>query len=94
MNLNDLGFRAITAGDYQEAINIFKRALEKKRDPEALFGLGAAYQRLGEPKTARWAFHQALAIDAHHAKAIAALNELEPSKNRRKPVCRRRCIER
>lgn len=56
MNLNGLGFRAINAGDYQEAINIFKRALEKKRDPEALFGLGAAYQRLGELKTARWAF--------------------------------------
>ena len=85
MGLNDLGFRAINAGDHQEAINIFKRALEKKRDAEGLFGLGAAYQRLGDLKTARWAFYQALAIDAHHAKAIAALNELEPAKNRRKP---------
>jgi Flp pilus assembly protein TadD len=84
MDLNDLGFRAINAGDYQEAVNIFKRALEK-RDPEGLFGLGAAYQRLGEFKTARWAFYQALAIDAYHAKATAALNELEPAKSRRKP---------
>ena len=47
MDLNDLGFRAINAGDYQEATNIFKRALEKKRDADGLFGLGAAYQRLG-----------------------------------------------
>jgi Flp pilus assembly protein TadD len=84
MGLNELGFRAISAGDYQEAVNIFKRALEKKRDAEGLFGLGASYQMLGELKTARWAFHQVLAIEAHHEKAIAALNELEHAKNRRK----------
>jgi tetratricopeptide (TPR) repeat protein len=85
MGLNELGFRAIRACDYQEAVNIFRRALDKKRDAEGLLGLATAYQRLGELKTARWAFHQVLAIDAHHEKAIAALNELEHAKNRRKP---------
>ncbi len=84
MNLNERGVRAINAGDYQEAVNIFRRSLEKKRDPEALFGLATAYDKLGEPKIARWAFYQVLAVDAHNAKALAALKELEQRAHRPK----------
>lgn len=77
MNLKELGLRAINAGDHQEAVNIFKRALEKKRDPEGLLGLATAYQKLGELQTARWAFHQVLALDARNQKALASLKEID-----------------
>ncbi|MGE5172569.1 MAG: tetratricopeptide repeat protein, partial [Betaproteobacteria bacterium] len=56
MSLNERGVRAIGNGDYQEAVNIFKRSLEKKRGAEALLGLATAYDKLGEPQIARWAF--------------------------------------
>ncbi len=85
MSLKGLGFRAIDSGDYQEAANIFKRALETKRDAESFLGLAAACRKLGDPQTARWAFSMALELDAHNEKALAALKEIENAPHRQKP---------
>ncbi len=84
MSVKELGIRAIHAGDYQEAVNIFRRALEEKRDPDCMLGLATAYQELGERAAARWAFHQVLAMDAQNAKALAALKELEHGSDQHK----------
>jgi hypothetical protein len=85
MSLKGLGLRAIDRGDYQEAVNIFKRALEKKRDAEGLLGLATAYHRLGDPQTARWAFYKVLELDAHNDRALTGLKELESKALKRKP---------
>ncbi len=85
MNYTKLGFFAVSRGDYQEAVNIFKRALEKKRDAEGLLGLATAYDRLGELKTARWAYHQVLSLAPRNAKAIKALKILERPSRPAKP---------
>ncbi len=85
MSLKGLGFRAIDRGDYQEAVNIFKRALEKKRDAEGLLGLATAYHRLGDLQTARWAFYKVVELDAHNEKALTRLKELESKTLKRKP---------
>ncbi len=85
MRRNLLGHQALERGDYQEAVNIFMRGLEQTRDAEGLLGLAAAYKGLGEPDRARWAVNQVLALDAHHAKAIKALEELERDTGPRPP---------
>ncbi len=75
MNLNELGTRALNEGDYQEAVNIFRRSLEKKRDAAAQLGLAMAYQMLGETKAARLEFQQVLVLDPGNEKALAALEK-------------------
>ena len=85
MNHKELGLRAIEKGDYQEAVNIFRRALEKKRDAEGMLGLATAYHRLGDLQTARWAFNKVLEVDAHNEKALTGLKELESKTLKRKP---------
>ena len=72
MKTVELGFLAIERGDHQEAVNIFKRALEHRKEADAFFGFGLAHYHLGDLPTARWAFHQALELERHHAGAQAA----------------------
>ncbi len=79
MSLNDLGLRALSAGDYQEAVNIFKRCLEKSRDAGVWLGLARAYDGLGEPKSASRAYSRVLELDARNSKALAAVKKLEQS---------------
>lgn len=53
MELNKLGFLAIKNGDCQEAVNIFRNALEKEQRAESYIGLGAACFQLEDFATAR-----------------------------------------
>lgn len=59
----ELGYFALQRGDYQEALNIFRRAQEQDLSARSFVGLGEAWYRLGDLPTARWAFHKALALD-------------------------------
>jgi len=52
MTTLELGFLAIRRGDDQEAINIFKRALEQRKEAEAYFGFGLAHYHLEDLPTA------------------------------------------
>ncbi|WP_236685508.1 tetratricopeptide repeat protein [Geobacter pickeringii] len=87
-----LGYSALERGDHQEAVNIFRRAQEKKRSARSFVGLGRAYQGLGDLPTARWAFYQALEIDPADpdanawAEKIGRLSVPSPSTGRR--TCR------
>ena len=82
MNIKELGFLAIERGDDQEAVNIFKRALEQRKEADTFFGFGLAHYHLGDLPTARWAFYQALELERHHARALDYLGRIERSKQR------------
>jgi tetratricopeptide (TPR) repeat protein len=73
MNTITLGFQAIGKRDYQEAINIFKRALDHKHESKAYLGFGTAHLHLGDFLTARWAFSKALELDPANKEATALL---------------------
>ena len=64
-----LGKIALKRGDFQEAINVFRRALDEKKSPEKWIGLALAYQGLGDYLTARWACYKGLALDPQNTEA-------------------------
>ncbi len=92
MKITELGFLAITRGDYQEAVNIFKRALENKKEADAFFGFGVAHYQLGDLPTARWAFYQALDLKADHSEAQGYISRIEQQQKKPKPVLKRKSL--
>jgi hypothetical protein len=77
MKTLELGFLAIERGDHQEAVNIFKRALEERKEANAFFGFGLASYHLEDVITARWAFYKALELDPHLSRAQDFLARIE-----------------
>ena len=77
MNPDAAGFLAIDRGDYQEAVNIFMRSLQKGKDPSRYYGFGLAHFLLEDYATARWAFHKTLELDPRNAEAIRRLSMME-----------------
>jgi hypothetical protein len=88
MNYVDLGFLAIKKRDYQEAVNIFKRAFENRKEADAFFGFGEAHYYLGDLPTARWAFYQALELNRDHKKAKEYISRIERERQVKPPVIR------
>jgi tetratricopeptide (TPR) repeat protein len=88
MNFTELGFFAVSRGDYQEAVNIFKRALEQKKEAGAFFGFGVAHYHLGDLPAARWAFYQALELQRDHAGAQEYLVRIEQGRREKPPAIR------
>lgn len=78
---DDIGFLALRNGDWQEAINLFMRSLERGGRAETYYGLGMAYLQLENRQKARWAFHKALEIEPNHSEAIRSLESLEQIKD-------------
>jgi hypothetical protein len=100
MRFVELGHLAVERGDYQEAVNIFKRVLEAGKDAAAFNGLGIASYHLGDLPLARWAFYQALELKPGHKEAYAYLNRIEAEAQLKPPSARlsrfragRRCLE-
>ncbi len=89
MNLLDRGRLAMKRGDYQEAINIFKRLLDQGRDAEAFVGFGMAHERLGDMPTARWAMYKALELKKDHQEALASLGRIDREKKETPPQLRK-----
>ncbi len=90
MTSEELGFLAINNKDHQEAINIFKRALEKKKTVNAFMGFGLAHYHLEDFLTARWAFNKVLELDANNKEAIDYIEKIDKiEKNKTKPLPRR-----
>ncbi len=83
MSTTKLGFLAIERGDHQEAVNVFKRALEQRKEAEAFFGLGLAHYHLGDIPTARWALNMTLELNRDHGKAKDLLGRIERIKQQR-----------
>jgi len=88
MKTLELGFLALERGDHQEAVNIFKRALDQGKDAEAFFGFGAAHFRLGDFLTARWAFYQALDLKPDHRAAREYVGRIERERTVKPPSAR------
>ncbi len=83
MNDVTLGFLAISNRDYQEAVNIFRRAFEKAKEADAYFGFGVAHYHLEDLPTARWAFYQTLELQRDHAEAKEYIGRIEQKKEQR-----------
>jgi tetratricopeptide (TPR) repeat protein len=83
MSSDDLGFYALKQGDFQEAVNVFRRALEKKKTAGIYLGLGIAHERLEDYPTARWYLYKGLEIDPKNKniqqKIAAVENKLSHS---------------
>jgi len=62
----ELGQLALSRGHYQEAVNIFRRALDEKATPIAWWGLGRSFESLGDPLKARWAYSKGLELQPAH----------------------------
>ena len=77
MNARAAGFLAIDRGDHQEAVNLFRRSLQKAKDPSGYYGFGLAHFLLEDHATARWAFHKTLELDPAHPEAIRRLSLME-----------------
>ncbi len=79
-SLLKLGFTAVEKGDDQEAVNIFRFAIQKALNKEdisnAYYGLGIAMYNLGDLVTAKWALYKSL--EAHYSdKALKLLENIE-----------------
>ena len=85
MNDVELGFLAIKKQDYQEAINIFRRVLERKKEVQGYLGFGLAHYHLGDFPTARWAFSKDLELDPENQEAEGFLAK-SLKRSQRKPV--------
>ncbi len=77
MQTEALGFIALKRGDCQEAVNIFRRALDERPTADAWLGLGRAFIGLREPLTARWALFKGLESAPKHPALLQAVTELE-----------------
>lgn len=75
---DEIGFLALRNGDFQEAINLFRRSLERGARADSYYGLGLAYLRLENRQKAHWAFHKALEIEPNHSEALRSLESLKP----------------
>ncbi|MCB2106512.1 MAG: tetratricopeptide repeat protein, partial [Rhodobacteraceae bacterium] len=69
--LRQLAIFALQDGRAHEALELFQRALElKKDDPDLYHGIGTALRQLGHTENAMLAFDGALRIDRHHHPAL------------------------
>jgi len=91
MQLEASGQLALKKGDFQEAVNIFRRAIDEKKSVDAWMGLARAYLGLDELPTARWAAHKALDQKPGHpdAQGLARLIDERLRAARLKPAARR-----
>ncbi len=72
-----LGNLALNKGDFQEAVNIFRRAIDETKSVDAWTGLALAYLGLEELATARWAGYKALGLDPKHPRASSVVKKIE-----------------
>ncbi|ODA43319.1 hypothetical protein THER_1961 [Thermodesulfovibrio sp. N1] len=79
MNLNKIlssAKYALRKGDYQEAVNLFKEAINKGDKKEGWIGLAEAYDLLNDLSSAIWSYHKVLEIDSQNKKAKDKIEEL------------------
>jgi tetratricopeptide (TPR) repeat protein len=92
MSIKSLGDEAIERGNFQEAVNIFRKDLSQNNSADGYLGLGTAFESLGELLTARWAYNKALELDPNNTDAkhaIASLQETILRQSKDYPVRRK-----
>jgi hypothetical protein len=91
MDLNRLGQMALKRQDFQEAVNIFRRALEQGKSAQLFVGLGKAYYHAGDFLTARWAFYQALELEQGNRAAmeyVGRIGKVQQAAPHAERICR------
>lgn len=86
MRLEKLGSLALEKGDYQEAVNIFRRALDDDESVEGWMGLARAFLGLDETPAARWAAHKGLAYSPGHQDILKLTRHIEERMKTPRPV--------
>ncbi len=77
INLALSGNKSLRAGRYQEAIEIFEKALEKAEDyAEARYNCAICYRKLRNFEKALEYFHLAIKYKKNYAKAYFAIHEI------------------
>ncbi len=72
-----MGVKAVKAGDYSQAVGLFKQAAAKKPDNANTWNyLGFSYRKLRQMDQALAAYEKALALDPEHRGANEYLGEL------------------
>ncbi len=77
MELEELGSLAIKRGDFQEALNIYRRALEKEKSVTNYSGIGKAFYNLEDFPAARWAFYKVLERQQKNREAVDYISIIE-----------------
>lgn len=75
----DLGFYALEREDYQEAVNIFWRALAREKTARGYYGFGLANESLEDFQTARWAYHKSLDLDPRNRDVQQRIGAVDKS---------------
>lgn len=66
-----LGYSALSSGQHEAAISLYKKALkEEPRNADALFGLATAYQRSGQNAQARTVYGRLLKLYPDHLEGL------------------------
>ena len=69
MDLVEQGKELAQQGQYDEALKIFKQALEEQpKDPDILFFVGTCHSSMGDFPTAKYYYQEALQIDPDHSR--------------------------
>lgn len=72
-----LGQEALNRGDYQEALNLFKEAINHQGfKKEGWLGVAEAYYHLNDFSSALWAYHKLLEIDPQNERAQKKIEEI------------------
>ncbi len=81
-----LAAKALSNGDFQEAVNLFKRALESGQTFQKWSGLAVAYENLQAWPEARWASHKALELDTRDTRMPALQKRVDANEANEKKV--------
>lgn len=91
MNFDRLGQLALERREPQEAVNIFRRALEQGKAAGRYVGLGKAYLLADDAATARWAFYRAVELEPGNREALDHIERIEGTAPRTPPPQLRQC---
>lgn len=87
-----LAQQALSTGDFQEAVNLFKRALESGPTFRKWSGLAVTYENLQAWPEARWASHKALELDIRDTRMLALQKRVDTNEAYEKKVSSRRGV--
>ena len=81
--MEQLGREALIQRDFQEAINLFKRALEFEHNAEIWGGMASAFEHLEAWPEAKWALYKALELNPNNTQMLALEQRINGKKSQK-----------